>query len=256
MCVPSRQREDAVLTDLPVIDFHTHVLHDMDDGSKSVGMSVEMLRKTRETGIGIVVSTSHYYRKKESISSFVSRRNEKLAELLPQLDASCSGIVPGAEIALYFGIEEDPDLDRLCIGDTRALLIEMPFQSWGPYEINALSSLCYDRRFTVILAHYERFADFQKDNELYEEVLKLPLYIQINALSLTFGLRSGKWLGMFRDGSAHLLGSDCHNLDSRPPDLDRGREAIRRKLGTDVLDRIDRNAVSLLLGKKPRRTSL
>ena len=43
MCVPSRQREDAVLTDLPVIDFHTHVLHDMDDGSKSVGMSVEML---------------------------------------------------------------------------------------------------------------------------------------------------------------------------------------------------------------------
>ena len=169
------------------------------------------------------------------------------------LDSTCAGIIPGAEVALYFGIEEDPDLEGLCIGDTRVLLIEMPFTPWGVYEMNALSSLCYNRRFTVVLAHYERFAEFQKDNKLYREVLELPVYVQINSESLTEGLRSRQWIGMFRDGSAHLMGSDCHNLDSRPPDLQRGREVIRKKLGPDVLTRIDRNTALLLLGKKPGR---
>jgi protein-tyrosine phosphatase len=129
----------------------------------------------------------------------------------------------------------------------------MPFQSWGTYEINVLSSLCYDRRLTVILAHYERFAEFEKGNKLYEEVLELPVVIQINAASLCTGLRAGRWIRMFRTGQAHILGSDCHNLSSRAPDLDKGREVIRKKLGQETLTTIDRNASALLLGQKPKR---
>ena len=241
---------------VPVIDFHTHVLPGMDDGSDSVETSVEMLRRTRAAGTELVVASSHYYRRKESITAFLERRAQSLGKLRPALDRSCSGVIPGAEVAFYFGIAEDAHIGELCIGDTKTLLVEMPFQSWGAYEINQLSSLCYDRRLTVVLAHYERYAEFQKDNAYYGEVLKLPLIVQINASSLTAGLRAKRWLGMFRDGTAHILGSDCHNLDSRPPDLDRGREVIRKKLGEEVLFRADEYAAELLMGRNPRRSGV
>ena len=241
---------------LPVVDFHSHILPRMDDGSDSAETSLAMLRESRASGVDLMVSTSHYYKRNETIESFLARRFDRLGQLLPLLDETCCGIIPGAEVAFYFGMDDAAGLDGLCIGDTRLLLVEMPFQSWGTYEINTLSSLCFDRRFTVVLAHYERFAEFQKGNRLYEEVLELPLYVQINSGSLTSGPHTKKWIGMFRDGSAHLLGSDCHNLTSRPPDLIRGREAIGKKAGEDALERIDRCAAALLLGEKPRRRSL
>ena len=237
----------------PVIDFHSHILPRMDDGSDSTETSLEMLRLSRARGVDVMVSTSHYYRRKESIASFLERREDRLSGLLSRADETCCGIVPGAEVAFYFGMDEDAELDRLCVGDTKAILVEMPFQSWGTYEINVLSSLCFDRRMTVILAHYERFAEFEKGNKLYEEVLKLPVVVQINAASLYTGFGARRWIKMFRDGEAHILGSDCHNLRSRAPDMDRGREAIRKKLGQDVLTEIDRNSSALLLGQKPKR---
>lgn len=239
------------MPDMPVVDFHSHILPHMDDGSASLEMSMVMLRTSRAAGVDIMVSTSHYYKRNEGIDAFLERRTKRLAELMPCLDRTCCGVVPGAEVAFYFGMDEDPGLDSLCVGDTKALLVEMPFQSWGTYEINTLSSLCYDRRLTVILAHYERFAEFQKGNRLYEEVLELPLYVQINAGSLTGGRHARQWLDMFKKGRAHILGSDCHNTESRPPDLNRGREVIRKRLGEDVLRRVDRNAAALLLGLKP-----
>ena len=75
--------------------------------------------------------------------------------------------------------------------------------------------------------------------------------MQINAGSLLSGRHVRRWLEMFRKGKAHLLGSDCHNTDTRPPNLDRGRDVIRKKLGEDVLHTVDRSAAVLLLGKKP-----
>ena len=211
------------MPDVPVVDFHSHILPHMDDGSASLEMSLDMLRTSRASGVDIMVSTSHYYKRNEGIDAFLERRTKRLAELMPCLDKTCCGVVPGAEVAFYFGMDEDPRLDRLCVGDTKAILVEMPFQSWGTYEINTLSSLCYDRRLTVILAHYERFAEFQKGNRIYEEVLELPLSEQINSGSLTGGRHARQRLEMIKKGRAHILGSDSHNTESRPQERARGR---------------------------------
>ncbi len=239
------------LARLPVIDFHTHVLPEMDDGSDSVETSIGMLRKLRDSGVDLAVATSHYYRWDEDIDSFLERRSEAIGKLRPHMDASCSGIVPAAEVAFYFGIEEDPKLGGLCVGDTKALLVEMPFAPWGTYEMNALSSLCFGRGFAVILAHYERFEEYQKNNRIYEEILRLPLTVQINAHSLLTGRGAKKWLRMFEEGRAHLIGSDCHNLTTRPPNLAEARQILRQKAGEEAVRKTDRRAEALLLGEKP-----
>ena len=55
-------------------------------------------------------------------------------------------------------------------------------------------------------------------------------------------------LKLFEKGTAKLLASDCHNTDSRPQNLAKGREVLEKKLGPWILDEIDRNAEKLIFG--------
>ena len=57
-----------------LIDLHSHVLPSMDDGSDSVEMSVAMLRRMGEQGVGTVCATSHYYRGNDGNETFWARR--------------------------------------------------------------------------------------------------------------------------------------------------------------------------------------
>lgn len=152
----------------------------------------------------------------------------------------------GAEVAFYSGIDELENLESLCIEGTNLLLLEMPFTSWSGYEIDTLSSLALDRNVQIILAHFERFYDMQKDQNILQKVLELPVYIQINAGTLLSFWRRKRWLDWFENGKAHLLGSDCHNLGERAPNLGQAREIIHKKLGSHVLKRIDNTGTDLI----------
>lgn len=230
----------------PVVDFHTHVLPKMDDGSRSADMSLEMLHRMKACGTDIVVATSHYYGQKESLDSFLSRRSASLHRLREELDDTCPTVIPGAEVAFHFGIEKQKDLDRACIEGTRTLLLEMPFAPWSDYELNAVAALCFDKNLTVVLAHYERFVGFQKGNGMLERVLKLPVYVQINAESLLPFFGGRQWVKMFEEHRAHLLGSDSHNLTGRAPNLDKARAVLQKRLGSEALERVDACALKLL----------
>lgn len=232
----------------PVIDLHTHVLPKMDDGSRSIEMSLEMLHTMRAQGIDTVAATPHYYHRHEEIDRFLERREHAVQRLNEAMDADCPQLITGAEVTFYFGIENEHALDRLCIGKSSTLLLEMPFAAWGDYELNAVSSLCLDRNFQVVLAHYERFVPFQKGSDMAERILALPVYVQINAETLLPFLSRGRWLKMFEQRRAQLLGSDAHNLSNRAPNLGAAREIIGNKLGQSVLRRIDRCGSELIFG--------
>ena len=64
-----------------IIDFHTHVLPGMDDGSKSVEMSMEMLRREAAQGIRQVIATPHFYPWREHPEQFLERRDQAAANL-------------------------------------------------------------------------------------------------------------------------------------------------------------------------------
>lgn len=59
-----------------MIDMHTHILPFMDDGSHSVHISLELLRRLVGQGVEVVCLTLHYYAGHESITSFCRRREE------------------------------------------------------------------------------------------------------------------------------------------------------------------------------------
>lgn len=114
-----------------LIELHAHILPQMDDGSESVEMSLAMLQALAEMGVGAVCATSHYYARENSITMYLARRAAALNALHSAIPAGSSlpRILPAAEAAYFRGMEEHHP-ERLCIENTRTLMLEMPFSEW------------------------------------------------------------------------------------------------------------------------------
>lgn len=230
-----------------MIDFHSHVLPEMDDGSKNMEMSMAMLSEMHKQGVTTCVATPHFYAYRQNFDSFIQRR-EKAAEALRAQWNVSPEILIGAEVAFCSALADFSarQLDALCIEGTHLLMIEMPFTQWAGEEVDTLSHLCLDRGYTIILAHIERFIPLQSNKTALNHIWQLPLYAQINAECLLSVWQRRPYLKMLQENSAHLLGSDCHNMSARSPNLLAARKVVENKLGKQVLYRVDQCGEHLL----------
>lgn len=239
-----------------LIDFHAHILPGIDDGSREVGMTKAMLREEKRQGVELVAATPHFYADKMSIDGFLARRENALTlteRLRRGADIPLPAVIAGAEVYYFEGMGGAETIGRLCVGNTRTLLVELPFMQWDEAVLRDVEALIDRQRLHVVLAHVERYAGFQKDRRVWNRVMALPLTPQINAGSF---LKQGGFFHPDRKRrfcldflEAHprlIVGSDCHNLWERPPNLAAAREEIAAALGTQALAGIDAAAVEAL----------
>ena len=118
-----------------MIDFHSHILPGIDDGSKDVAESLAMLSALKEQGVDTVVATPHFYANHHSVEEFLRRRQKAMDRLSAELSEGAPTIVLGAEVRYYEGISHLQNLESLCIGDSKLLLLEMPFYKWTEYTV-------------------------------------------------------------------------------------------------------------------------
>ena len=229
-----------------IIDIHSHILPNMDDGSQSAAMSLQMLKRLQEQGVKWVCATSHYYAHQERVEQFLQRRRQAvfdLGEALIEENVGLPTIRLGAEVAYFPGISQCQELDRLCVGGTRTLLLEFSYTQWTPQQVEDVASLSLDYGYQVILAHPERFSHMRSYWRDMERMMALPIALQINADSLLHWRSRKVALELLNSTQYPLLASDCHNLTSRPPRLEKARLVVRKKLGVDILTRIDETAL-------------
>lgn len=226
-----------------LVEMHAHILPEMDDGSKSVEMSVGMLRRLAEMGVSAVCATSHYYAGQNSVTMYLERRAIALRRLQEAIAAEegLPRILPAAEVAYFRGVEERQP-ERLCIEGTRTLMLEMPFSEWTDQQTEAVTVLALDMHFNVVLVHPERFCFSRSNRRRLEELAQLPIALQVNADTLLHWRTRKQGLELLELTAAPLLGSDCHDLTSRPPNLKGGREMVQHKLGEKFLEKMDENA--------------
>ncbi len=235
-----------------MIDFHTHILPGIDDGSRHTDMTLAMLRAEIEQGVTEIVCTPHFYSSRSSFDAFLERREASLSRVLARMDELGMGeeaprLHVGAEVYYFPGMSEAERLPELCIRGTQTLLLEMPFAQWDERLLKEVKAIIEKRKLTVVLAHVERYAGFQKRKNVWSEILDLPVTVQMNAGSFQKGLRKRHFcLEMLRKRPGSIIGSDCHNLEERRPNLAGARDVIKKKLGEDALKAIDRNAQMLL----------
>lgn len=217
-----------------MIDFHSHILPALDDGSKNTEESLKLLRMLSEQGISVVVATPHFSPDKESAEDFLKRRQESFDSLNPLLDDSLPKILLGAEVLYYDGISKLKELEKLCIENTNLLLLEMPMCKWSAYALEELKNLSCIKGFTVILAHIERYMRYQPSS-VWTKLKGLGILNQVNAGFFTRPLERRKALAMLLSGKINAIGSDCHSIDTRPPLMDKAFEYIKSKAGDNFL---------------------
>ncbi|MCD8230649.1 MAG: capsular polysaccharide biosynthesis protein [Clostridiales bacterium] len=229
-----------------MIDFHSHILPGIDDGSSSMAESLQMLRISRQKGVEKMVATPHFYAAKESPEEFLKRRDTSWRLLSSLHKADMPDVYVGAEVYYYTGISRTDDIQKLCIGGTNVLLLEMPFHRWPERMIQEVISLAQGGDLTVLLAHIDRYLDSQKP-DIWKLLAANGVLFQVNASFFLDGWKSKrKAFRMLREGKIAVLGSDCHNMKDRKPNLDLACAVIRDKFGEKAVLDITQRSERLL----------
>ena len=232
----------------PFIDFHTHILPMIDDGSSDCGTSAEMLSCLKRQGVGTVVLTPHFYTDRESLSSFLRRRETAWEALAPILEQTEMDAVLACEMHFSDYIFNCSDIGALCIRD-RFLVTELPYSfAFTEIQISKIGRLISSYNITPVLAHIERYPELLKNCDCLDELIEMGCRTQINLGALCDGgIRLRKTvLALIQSNRVHVVGTDCHNMKSRSPCYVPGVQVIAKKLGEDFVRLLTGNAESML----------
>lgn len=210
-----------------MFDFHTHILPGMDDGSNSIQESEQMIQRSFNQGVELLVATPHYYPWQEKTDAFLERRENSLRSLKVPSDQ----FRVGAEVAYFDGIVESEDLEKLKIEDTNLLLVKMPMVPWTTDTLAILHEVENNRKLKVVLAHIDRYIKTQKGTNNIDYVCENFL-TQVNADYFTNRWTQHKAIKMIKDDTIDFIGSDCHNMTSQPPNVCEAYQTMCDKLGT------------------------
>ena len=144
----------------------------------------------------------------------------------------------------------DIDLRRLCIGNSDYVMIELPYQKLTENFIRSFKSFVgrVSSEVNIIIAHAERYLNFTDENSLFE-ILDSGVTVQVNCGSFKTFSKSRKFINeLVASDGLHLLGTDCHNMSSRAPNMDTARKAIEKRFSRQVFRRIMKNAEEILNG--------
>lgn len=234
-----------------MIDFHSHIIPRIDDGSSSVDETVEMLSLSKCQGINYMVATPHFYASEESPSDFLHRRSHYLRKTLAATETlSLPKIISGAEVGYFEGMSDCDDLKNLTILGTPLLMVEMPVCRWSDRMLYELNDIYEKQDIIPLIAHIDRYIKLLHNKKITDKLKGLPVLIQANASFFVDKKTARLALSLLSKEKIHLLGSDCHNMTSRRPNLGDAFDVINEKLGKDALQRIQANGRLVFSQKK------
>ena len=228
-----------------MFDIHTHLLPGIDDGSRNLQDTQSMFSLINQSGVKTVVATPHFYHN-ISIDDFIKSRNE--AFLSVEKLNERPEIVLGAEVWLEYGMHKKEDLRKLCIGDTDYMLIELPFKKWNAWIYDELFKISAKHNINIIIAHLERYINIVKMDDIYR-LCDMDVNIQVNVDRLGGLFFKSSAEKLMKKGIVDFIGSDCHNMTTRKPCMEKAQKRIRAWFGDDYFDGLMKNAENMLKNK-------
>ncbi|MBL4753647.1 MAG: hypothetical protein JKY52_08675 [Flavobacteriales bacterium] len=220
-----------------MIDIHSHILPGVDDGARSFDEAIQMLKMAVDDGVTTQVLTPHIHhgRFNNTLDSLVrpfvefrSRVREAGMPITLQLSAE---LRLSTEIMPMIKNNQIPWL-----GDDngiKTLLLEFPLKEL-PFGSENVVRWLLKKNIRPIIVHPERNRVFQKHPNKLQPFINLGCPIQITASSITgrFGKEPQKLaIKLLEEGKVDVLASDCHNLTSRPPNLNEGVQEAAKIVG-------------------------
>ena len=230
-----------------LVDLHTHILPNIDDGAESLSDALEMVSLAQSNGTTDIVLTPHYLLRdrrlrllsKDEILYKFDVFKAKVKERYPDVR-----LYSGAEMFAVNNVEDViNDKQLITINNSRYVLVEFSFNDSLARTLEVVSKLV-SFGLVPIIAHPERY-DFLKEKPTDAEVfLQRQALLQINTTSL-FGLsgeEAQKTAIQFLERKwVSFASSDAHNPYHRTPDLLEGYSFVATNFGETVANDIFSN---------------
>lgn len=226
-------------------DLHTHILPGVDDGAGSVEEALRMTEALYGQNVHTAVCTPHFNPTRMSLQEFIRRRSEAMAEM----GSSRVKLLSASETALHEYLFHYPDLSGLCIEQTRYLIIELSFhKKWKKTPYQSLERMMDYYDLIPIIAHIDRYPAANKRS--IRRLRELGCLLQMNSEAILTPASRRRALRWLRNGDIDVLGSDCHNMTNRRPELSPALAIIRERLGEGISTRLIENSDNLVSGKE------
>ncbi len=231
----------------PIIDLHSHILPGMDDGSKTIEESIEMLKMMKDQGVTTVLATPHFYHPM-SVEGFLKRRQNAYEMLINSelYTTDLPKIVLGAEVQLEYNMHQELEMDKLCIDGTDYILIELPLTKINDWVFEELFRISSKYNVNIILAHIERYNKKFLDNVGLLKLKEMDYLFQVNVDCIKQFIGKSVQHKYIKYDIADFIGSDCHNTDSRKPCMGKAKDYIIKRMGQDKFDELMRNSEKML----------
>lgn len=236
-------------------DLHCHLLPGIDDGAKDEFTSLNLLRTQINSGVNKIALTSHFNCEKISLDNFETLRKkafDRMMKLLLESEIDTSDLVLklGAEV-LYSPSLSKINLRRLCLENTNIMLLELPtnmFPAFFDETIFAIQS----QGITPVIAHIERYPYVMKNPTILCEWIDQGIYTQVNAETILMDDKQTRLcMKLIKWNLVHVLASDAHSVNQRPPNYIEGITKVSTVLGKDAAELLKENANALFEGKMP-----
>jgi protein-tyrosine phosphatase len=218
-----------------MIDIHNHILPNVDDGSKSIEFSIEMIKKEIADGVESIILTPH-------VQSHVSKvEPEKLIEVFNQLVDAVKK--ENLVVNLYLGAEILyrshllPDYSKISLANSKYILIEFSMSIETPIE-----EIVYDlsrQGFIPIVAHIERYNYLTFED--YARIKNSGAMLQVNGnsiMGIDKKVNKKLVLKILKAGLADFVATDAHNMDIRLPNLKETYSYLEKHLPKEYLDKL------------------
>lgn len=234
-------------------DLHCHLLPGVDDGPPNIEEALDLLEFEIEEGVGRIALTGHFDCEKETIDHYLDRARIAADKLRDRIEDR-PDLRSKVELKLAAEVRYSPrliDIDtrKLCIDGTDYLLLELPFGA-KPFQLYETICGLQMHGCSIIFAHVERYGYLMNDPTMLYKWIDEGSYAQANASSVYRGDRLASHILKLIDWDLiQIIASDAHGTVHRKPDLKKGLEAVERRLGEDVLDRLMNNAEDVFCGE-------
>lgn len=233
-----------------MIDIHSHILPEIDDGSSSYEETLEILKEAKDAGFDKIVTTSHYY-----TDMYISNEKDRKT-LIKNIKKDLN-----SEIELYLGSEIYicSDIPKLIknkevstLNNSKYVLFEIYLKGECPELKNIIIDLM-SNGYKPILAHPERYEIFQKDPTKLEEILELGVYLQANFLSILggYGKVAQKTVELLlKHNMISFLGTDVHSSKNYYPNVKEASKKIINIIGQENFNILTEENPRLILENK------
>ena len=225
---------------LNMIDFHSHILPGIDDGSRNMEQSIQILKEAKEAGFSKVISTSHYM--EEYFECDENNRKQLIEEL--QKEVKDIELYLGSEIYITNNIVDlIKDGKASSINGTKYVLFEFPLAETKPMNDKEVIYRLIENGYVPIIAHPERYPFIQKDPDYLFDLADMGALFQANYGSIIdmYGSKAKKTLKkLLKNDLISFFGTDTHRTEQVFTKMPLIMKKLEKLLSDEEIERFTR----------------